>query len=234
MGVVGAWVAVFLVLRCRPRDSWCKRLLADGTRLATGRFHRSRGAYLAVSSTPTFTGGAMSDAKVERQETRRIDSTVPDYGEPTGPVGVFRMRLRAFLENLKVEFFTMGVVIIYMLLIFADLMLADDPNVDSEAAGKPWTRPLPRARLHVGCRGSGQCERRPECSPHGSSLFAPGGRQAVDERLQVRGHGIPHGVHGGALRAALRLRVLLLLRTPQRRRRTGRPRLLRPAGAGGK
>ena len=75
----------------------------------------------------------------ERQETRRIDTAGPDYGEPTGPVGLFRARLRAFLENLKVEFFTMGVVIIYMLLIFADLMLADDPNVDSEADGKPWT-----------------------------------------------------------------------------------------------
>ena len=84
----------------------------------------------------------MSDVKpanVERQETRRIDSAGPDYGEPKGQVGLFRHNLRAFLENLKVEFFTMGIVIIYMLLIFADLMLADDPNVDSEAAGKPWT-----------------------------------------------------------------------------------------------
>jgi len=84
----------------------------------------------------------MSDVKpanVERQETRRIDSAGPDYGEPKGQVSLFRHNLRAFLENLKVEFFTMGIVIIYMLLIFADLMLADDPNVDSEAAGKPWT-----------------------------------------------------------------------------------------------
>ena len=45
------------------------------------------------------------------------------------------------MENLKVEFFTMGVVIIYMLLIFTDLMLADDPKVDSEAKGKPWLGP---------------------------------------------------------------------------------------------
>ena len=84
----------------------------------------------------------MSDAKPapnERQATRRIDTAGPDYGKPTGPVGRFRARLRVFLENLKVEFFTMGVVIIYMLLIFTDLMLADDPKVDSEAKGKPWT-----------------------------------------------------------------------------------------------
>jgi len=84
----------------------------------------------------------MSDGKPapnERQATRRIDTAGPDYGKPTGPVGRFRARLRVFLENLKVEFFTMGVVIIYMLLIFTDLMLADDPNVDSEAKGKPWT-----------------------------------------------------------------------------------------------
>ena len=84
----------------------------------------------------------MSDGKPapnERQATRRIDTAGPDYGKPTGPVGRFRARLRVFLENLKVEFFTMGVVIIYMLLIFTDLMLADDPKVDSEAKGKPWT-----------------------------------------------------------------------------------------------
>ena len=57
----------------------------------------------------------MSDAKPapnERQATRRIDTAGPDYGKPTGPVGRFRARLRVFLENLKVEFFTMGVVII--------------------------------------------------------------------------------------------------------------------------
>ena len=59
-------------------------------------------------------------------------------GAPGGPPGrelPGRRAIRTFLDKMKVEFAVIGVVIVYMVLVFADLML-------NEEDGIPWWNPV--------------------------------------------------------------------------------------------
>lgn len=85
---------------------------------------------------------ASPDVSQNGPGTRRIDS-IHHYAEPTGPISLLRARTRKFLETLKVEFVTIGVVIVYMILIFLDLMLDKETRpgqLNAIEDGMPWTK----------------------------------------------------------------------------------------------